>query len=88
MIYIQNSPGLYIRQKPQEHTLDPLEEALTDTWGNPEEGQWDYEYPSEAEFLDTVYQVCRRWVGTSLHLKIQLAKQESLRMTAKLGHTM
>lgn len=41
----------------QERVLDPLEEALTDTWGDPEEGQWGYEYPSEAEFLDTVYQV-------------------------------
>ena len=41
----------------QERLLDPLEEALTDTWGDPEEGQWGYEYPSEEDFLDTVYQV-------------------------------
>ncbi|KAK9822971.1 hypothetical protein WJX74_010100 [Apatococcus lobatus] len=40
----------------RERVLDPLEEALTDTWGDPQEGQWGYEYPSEAEFLDTVYQ--------------------------------
>ncbi|KAK9852340.1 hypothetical protein WJX84_008246 [Apatococcus fuscideae] len=40
----------------QERLLDPLEEALTDTWGDPEEGQWGYEYPSEEDFLDTVYQ--------------------------------
>ena len=78
-------PASSFAARRQERTLDPLEEALTDTWGNPEEGQWDYEYPSEAEFLDTVYQVCSRWMATYVPSMIFLSRQESLRYCCEAG---